>query len=192
MEFWDGEYHTWEFVVDDDITYINVTIQDSDGNDQWVEVGRVSTPPTYLERLDLQLDYALRSSDGEPSSDREDFTIDSIEVLQKTSNIMELPDIFSSRPVITGDKTEGSTITCQANIVGITDIRYYWYANAYPLTYTASNEYQITADDAGKNMRCMVKAVGALDSPEAWTESVRIPAVQTPIAPGEIKLQKSI
>lgn len=192
MEFWDGEYHTWEFVVDDDMTYINVTIQDSDGNDQWVEVGRVSTPPTYLERLDLQLDYALRSSDGEPSSDREDFTIDSIEVLQKTSNIMELPDIFSSRPVITGDKTEGSTITCQANIVGITDIRYYWYANAYPLTYTASNEYQITADDVGKNMRCMVKAVGALDSPEAWTESVRIPAVQTPIAPGEIKLQKSI
>ena len=191
MEFWDGEYHTWEFVIDDDMTYINVTIQDSDGNDEWVEVGRVATPPTYLERLDLQLDYALRSWDGEPSSDREDFTIDSIEVLQKTSNIMALPDIFTSRPTITGEKTEGSTITCQANIEGITDIRYYWYANAYPLTYTASNQYQLTSDEVGKNIRCMVKVVGALDSPEAWTESVRVAAYEMPIAPSEVKLLKT-
>jgi len=191
IEFWDGEYHTWEFVIDDDMTYINVTIKDTDGNDKWVEVGRVETPPTYLERLDLQLDYALRSWDGEPSSDREDFTIDSIEVLQKTSNIMALPDIFTSRPVITGDQTEGSTITCQANIEGITDIRYYWFANAYPLTYTTSNDYQITPDDVGKNIRCMVKAVGALDMPEAWTESIRVPADNTPMAPSKVKLLKS-
>ncbi|MDN2664946.1 hypothetical protein OW492_16340 [Psychromonas sp. 14N.309.X.WAT.B.A12] len=191
MKFWDGEYHTWEFVIDDDMTYINVTIKDSDGNDKWVEVGRVETPPTYLERLDLQLDYALNSWDGEPSSDREDFTIDSIEVLQKTSNIMELPDIFTSRPTITGEQTEGSTITCQANVEGITDIRYYWFANAYPLTYTASNEYEITSDDVGKSIRCMVKAVGALDMPEAWTESIRVPADNTPVAPSELKLQKS-
>lgn len=188
IEFWDGEYHTWEFVIDDEITYINITIKDDNGNDKWVEVGRVATSPTYLERLDLQLDYALNSWDGDPSSDREDFTIDSIEVLQKTSEIMKLPSIFKSRPIITGDNTEGNTITCQANLEGITDIRYYWFANAYPLTYTASNTYQITSDQVGKDIRCMVKAVGALNMPEAWSDTIRIAAYYPPISPSNISL----
>jgi len=188
VEFWDGEYHTWEFVIDKNTTYINITIKDDDGNDKWVEVGRVVTPPTYLERLDLQLDYALKSWDGNPTSDREDFTIDSIEVLQKTSEIMKLPSIFENRPVITGEKTDGSTITCQANIKGITDIRYYWFANAYPLTYTVNNTYQITSDEVGKNIRCMVKAVGALNMPEAWTDTIRIAAYYPPISASDIKV----
>jgi len=174
LEFWDGQYHTWEFVIDNDMTYINVTIKDEAGNDKWVEVGRVPTAPTYLERLDLQLDYALRSYDGNPTSDQESFTIDSIEVLQKTSNIIKIPKSFISKPIITGEKVVGGTIICQANLQDITDIRYYWFADGYPLTYTATNTYDITSEESGKEIRCMVKAVGALNMPEAWTEKVAI------------------
>jgi hypothetical protein len=189
VEFWDGEYHTWEFVVDDEITYINITIKDENGNDKWVEVGRVATPPTYLERLDLQIDYALKSWDGNPTNDQEDFTIDSIEVLQKTTDIMHLPSIFKTRPTITGEQSEGSIITCNANVEGVTDIRYYWFANAYPLTYTATNEYQLTSNEVGKNIRCMVKVVGALNMPEAWTDTVRIAAYYPPIAPEDLNIR---
>jgi len=188
IEVWDGEFHTWEFVIDTDMTYINVTIKDDEGNDKWVEVGRVPTSPTYLERLDLQIDYALLSNNGNPTSDRESFTIDSIEVLQKTTEINKLPSIFKSRPALIGEKTEGSIITCQANVDGITDIRYYWFANDYPLTYTASNTYQITADDVGKNIRCMVKVVGAMDMPEAWSAPVNIAAYFRPVSPSQITI----
>ncbi len=174
LEFWDGQYHTWEFVIDNDMTYINVTITDEAGNDKWVEIGRVPTAPTYLERLDLQLDYALRSYDGNPTSGQESFTIDSIEVLQKTSEIMQVPKPFTSRPIITGEKTIGDTITCHANLQDITDIRYYWFADGYPLTYTATNTYDITSEESGKEIRCMVKAVGALNMPEAWTKKIAI------------------
>jgi hypothetical protein len=176
LEFWDGDYHTWEFVINNDITFVNVTIKDEAGNDKWVEVARVPTAPTYLERLDLQLNYALKSDYGNPTSERESFTVDWIEVLQKTSEVMKLPKPFVNRPILIGEKMVGSTITCQANLQEITDIRYYWFANGYPLTYTASNTYEMTSAEAGKNIRCMVKAVGALNMPEAWTQAVNIAA----------------
>jgi hypothetical protein len=186
VENWDGEFHSWEFVIDSDMTYINLTIKDDEGNDKWVEVGRVATSPIYLERLDLQIDYALLSYNGTPTSDRESFTIDSIEVLQKTSEINKLPSIFNSKPMLVGEKTEGSALTCQANVEEVTDIRYYWFANGYPLTYTVSNTYQLTSDEVGKNIRCMVKAVGALNMPEAWTDTVNIAAYYPPMSPSKI------
>lgn len=186
VEFWDGQYHTWEFVINNDITFINITIKDAAGNDKWVEVGRVPTPPTYLERLDLQLDYALKSYNGNPTSERENFTVDWIEVLQKTSEVMKIPKPFLNRPIIKGEKIVANTITCQANLQDITDIRYYWFANGYPLTYTASNTYEITSAEAGKKIRCMVKAVGALNMPEAWTEAVSIAAYYAPISPSKV------
>jgi hypothetical protein len=40
MYIWDGEYHTWEFVVDEEMFYINVTIKDENGNDKWIELCR--------------------------------------------------------------------------------------------------------------------------------------------------------
>lgn len=174
MEFWDGKYHTWEFVVNDDMTYINVTIYDESGNEKWVEVGRVPTPATYLERLDLQLDYALKSHNGKPTTEQELFTVDFIEVLQKTSYIEKTPEPFLAKPSIVGEPIAGQTVTCQANLEGITDIRYYWFSNGYPLTYTVKNTYKLTDDLIGEDMRCMVKAVGALDMPEAWSASVTI------------------
>ena len=170
--FWDGDFHTWEFVVDQDMTYVNVTIKDENGEDKWVEICRCQTAPTYLERLDLQLDYALKGKHGSPK-EREDFIVDWVEVLQKTDALKKLPEPFTAHPVLTGTVTAESTISCNANLEGITDIRYYWFSDGYPITYTVSNSLTISPEAVGTNIRCMVKAVGAINMPEAWSNTLK-------------------
>ena len=73
-----------------------------------------------------------------------------------------------------GDATVGGTLTCIPNVENVTDLRYYWFADGYPLTYGADPTYTLTEAEVGKTIRCMVKAVGALDMPEAWTEPVLV------------------
>ncbi|XHR30615.1 MAG: hypothetical protein ACFUZC_08630 [Chthoniobacteraceae bacterium] len=68
----------------------------------------------------------------------------------------------------------GRPISCNPNLKDVTDIRYYWFADGYPLTYGLDNTYTITPAEAGKNIRCMVKAVGVRDMPEAWSNVVKI------------------
>lgn len=169
---WDGQYHTWEVVIDRDMTYFNVTIPDADGKDRWVEIFRTPTAPTYLQNLDIHLTQGARKRYGMPTQ-QEDLFIDFVEVLQKTEDVQKLPPLFSARPKLTGATTVGSTVTCEANVKGVKDIRYFWFADDYPLTWGPSNTYTITEADAGKAIRCMVKAVGALDSPEAWSDVLR-------------------
>ena len=169
---WDGEYHTWEFIVEEDMTYINISKEDKDGNETWYELCRAKTAPTYLERMDIQVNYALHGKNGYPKSERQDFVIDYIEVMQKTQQLENVPSPFSARPELTGSLTTGSVIECNPNLKGITDIRYYWFADGYPLTYGTSNKYTITEADSGKEIRCMVKAAGALDMPEAWSNTI--------------------
>ncbi|HHV44604.1 MAG TPA: hypothetical protein GXX57_08085 [Firmicutes bacterium] len=172
---WDGQFHTWEFVVDEDWTYVNVTIPDRrSGTEKWVEVCRCPTPALYLEPMYLLVDYALRANDGLPKSEREDFVIDWIEVLQKTEQINAIPKPFVARPQLVGDAAVGGTLTCIPNVENVTDLRYYWFADGYPLTYGADPTYTLTEVEVGKTIRCMVKAVGALDMPEAWTEPVLV------------------
>ncbi|PTY01396.1 hypothetical protein DB346_13085 [Verrucomicrobia bacterium LW23] len=186
---WDGQYHTWEFVVDRETTYVNVTITDKDGQEKWVEICRCPTAPTYLENLDLQLDYALKGKNGLPKDgQRQDFVVDFVEVLQRTDALDATPGApFTARPVLTssnsastsganpgaGVTAAGATITCEANLQGVSDVRYFWFADGYPLTWGPANTYTLTAADAGKSIRCMVKAVGALDMPEAWTAPLK-------------------
>jgi len=172
---WDGEFHTWEWVIDDNMTYINVTLTDEDGKEVWVEVCRCRTAPTYLERLDLQIDYALRKDGGMPkTNDRLDMVVDFVEVLQKTRALETVPVPFTAKPELTGSARVGGTVTCQPNLTGITDIRYYWFADGYPLTYSPNNTWDVTPAETGKKVRCMVKAVGALDMPEAWSAPISI------------------
>ncbi|QNN21634.1 hypothetical protein HED60_04880 [Planctomycetales bacterium ZRK34] len=170
---WDGQYHTWEYVVDQDTTYVNVTMPDGEGGEQWFEIYRCPTAPTYLERLDLQLDYALKSNHkGLPEGQRQDFVVDWVEVLQKTHDLEALPAPYTQRPTLSGSNTAGSTITCDAHLDDITDVRYFWFADGYPLTWGPSNTYTLTEADAEKAIRCKVKAVGARNMPEAWTATL--------------------
>jgi len=168
---WDGQFHTWEWVVDQDMTYANVTITTPDGQEKWVEMYRCPTAATYLQPLDLRLDYALKAKAGVPTDGaRQDFVVDWIEVLQKEKDLETVPEPFTAKPSLSGSCTEGNTITCQPNLKGITDIRYYWFADGYPLTYGTDNSYKITSAETGKKIRCMVKAVGARNMPEAWSD----------------------
>lgn len=169
---WDGNFHTWEFVVGRDTTTINVTIPEANG-ERWIELARCPTAPTYLERLALLLDYALKPDRGGPAN-REDFTIAAIEVLQTTEQVQALPQPFAARPVLNGQPVAGQVLTCQPNTNGIKDIRYYWFADGYPLTYGAANTLTLTPELAGARIRCLVKAVGARDMPEAWSDPVAI------------------
>ncbi len=176
LYFWDGEFHTWEWVVDRDMTYVNVTVGGEEGQERWVEICRCPTAPTYLQPLDLQLDYALRKRHGVPEDGaRQDFVIDWIEVLQKTDALKDVPPPFTARPTLAGEAAVGRTITCRPAVEGVTDLRYYWFADGYPLTWGASETWTVTPAEAGTELRCMVKAVGARDMPEAWSEPVAIP-----------------
>lgn len=176
LYFWDGLYHTWEFVIDDTMFYINITIPDENGNDQWVEVCRSLAAPTYFERQDLQLDYALKAKHGTPKDGaRQDFVVDFVEVLQKTSQINQVPAPFKSRPQLMGMPTFTDNRTqCRVDIESVKDLRYYWFIDGYPLTYGPDNTIQTTPEMAGKTLRCMVKAVGARDMPEAWSDTIKI------------------
>jgi hypothetical protein len=169
---WDGQYHTWEFAIGQDMTYINVPISDGNGGEKWVEIARTPTAPTYLQRLNLQIDYALKARYGKPT-ERQDFIVDFVEVLQKTDDLQKVPAPFTARPQLSGTNAAGSTITCQPNVEGVSDLRYYWFADGYPLTWGVNPTYTLTEADAGKAIRCMVKAVGARDMPEAWTETLK-------------------
>lgn len=175
FHFWDGRFHTWEFVVDRDMTYVNITYYDAEGQEQWAELCRCPTPATYLERLDLQIDYALKAKDGVPAAGaRQDFVVDWVEVLQKTEEVEKIAPPFTARPSLRGKAVAGETLTCDPAIAGIEDLRYYWFADGYPLTYGAEKTYTLTAAESGKNIRCMVKAVGARDMPEAWSDAVAV------------------
>ena len=171
---WDGQYHTWEFVVDRDWTYVNVTVLDKNGKDRWVEVCRCPTPDAYLRPLDLQLDYALKKArDSMKTKERQDFVVDWVEVLQKTADIESAPAPFTARPTLSGRVTPGQVIRCSVKAGDITDLRYYWFADGYPLTYGPDSTLKVTAAEAGKTIRCMVKAVGARNMPEAWSAPLR-------------------
>lgn len=172
--FWDGRWRTWEFVVDGDTTYINVTVPDGEGGERWIEIARCPTAPTYLERLDLQIDYALKGKKGEGAGERQTFDVDWVEVEQKTSRVEAWGAPFTARPVLMGEAAVGSTVRCDPKLEGVSDVRYYWFADGYPLTYGSDPSYTLTTAEAGTELRCMVKAVGALDQPEAWTAVIAV------------------
>jgi hypothetical protein len=65
-----------------------------------------------------------------------------------------------------GDRKNGTYGTYGTNVDCIRDIRYYWFADGYPITYGASNTLKISTKEAGTEIRCMVKAVGACSMPE--------------------------
>jgi hypothetical protein len=174
FSIWDGVFHTWEWVIDAETTYANVTVTGADGQEKWVEIFRCATGPTYLESLDLQFDYALKVKSGVPKNGaRQDFVVDWVEVQQKSSALQAVPTPFTALPKLSGSNAAGGMVKCTPNVVGCSDVRYYWFADAYPLTWGASDHYAITAAEAGNQIRCMVKAVGARDMPEAWSGVLR-------------------
>jgi hypothetical protein len=171
LHFWDGKWHTWEFLIDDDTTYMNVTI-DRGAGEEWIELFRCKTPPEYKEKLYLILSQGLRKNLGEPDRDSQyDMFIGSIEVLQRSADLRNCPEIFTKRPEITGKLTAGSVLNCVVELrYPVEDIWYYWYADGHPRGFSPIASYQVKPEDVSQSLRCMVKVVGAVDQPEGWTD----------------------
>ncbi|MEM6888847.1 MAG: hypothetical protein AAGA97_00635 [Pseudomonadota bacterium] len=167
IDIWDGEFHLWELRIDPDLTYLGL-----DGR----ELARVKTPVEFLQRIYLIADYALRLEYGEPDRDaRHDMVLDYVEVLQRTDKLDELPKGFLTRPVMNGDLTIGKILQCGAELDSDTaDIWYFWYSDGYPRGFSPSSEYKVTTLDAGTHLRCMMKLVGLVEQPEAWSKPMAV------------------
>jgi hypothetical protein len=167
---WDGNYHVWEVWMEEKTTYINC-----DG----IEIARVDTTPEYLERLYMYIDTCLKTEKmpdgkmgilGMDESKSYDMVLDYVEGFAPPELIDAKPSApFVARPVLKGSGEVGSEVTCTANVEGIDDVWYYWHSGGYPRGFGRSNTYTVLPGDKGAEIRCMVKAVGARDQPEAWT-----------------------
>jgi len=158
---YDGNYHTWEVWIENKLTYINV-----DG----VEVGRVDTTQEYLERLFMYINTGLKDAKGMDETKSYDMVVSKVEGFKPAASVDAVPGgPFTVRPTLEGSAEVGSTLTCTANVKGCNDVWYYWHSDGYPRGFSRSNTYTVLPDDKGASIRCMVKAVGAKDEPEAWT-----------------------
>ncbi len=175
LNAWDGNYHTWEVWIERETTYINC-----DG----IEIARIDTTPEYLERLYMFVDTCLKEEKmpdgsmgilGMDESKSYDMVLDYVEGFAPPEVVDATPGApFTARPTLEGTPTVGSTITCTANVQGVKDVWYYWHSGGYARGYSRSNTYTILPDDKGAEIRCMVKAVGAKDQPEAWTAPLKV------------------
>ncbi|MDU8945534.1 LamG domain-containing protein [Ovoidimarina sediminis] len=161
VDVWDGEFHTWEVRIYDDVTILGV-----DG----LEIARVETPVEYLERLYMILNVAAKRNKPEPDPEAiHEMTIDYVEVLQATDKLASVQLPFMQRPKVRGIAKVGATLTCDAWLEpGMDDVWYFWYADGYPLGFDLSPKLRVLEEHAGSRLRCMVRAAGARDAPEAW------------------------
>jgi hypothetical protein len=163
---YDGNFHTWEVWIDEKMTYINC-----DG----IEIGRVPTAPEYLERLYVLFNTGLKEAKGMNEAVSYNMVVKSVEGFQPPEFVDATPSTpFTARPTLEGTGETGSTVTCTANLTGVKDVWYYWNSGGYPRSFSRSNTYKILPDDKGAEVRCMVKAVGAKDEPEAWTAPLKM------------------
>lgn len=177
FHYCDGKWHTWEFAIDDEVSYLNVTVDKGGGKgEEWIELFRCSTPPEYLEMLCVILSQGLRKDYGVPEANSTfDMHIKYIEVLQKTSFLNQAAAPFVSTPILSGSFNVGHTISCAFQTEGtVEDTRYYWYADGFSRGFGLNHEYRLSPSDRGKRIRCMVKLVGIIDQPEAWSNAVLV------------------
>ena len=161
---WDNAFHTWTFRILSDYTYV---ILDN------IEMARVPTPAEYLRRLYLVSSMGYRASLGAGTPGTHyDMVIDYIAVRQPTAQVQSFAAPFTARPTLSGTAQVGEVITCDpklpAELAATAD--FWWYRSGYPIVGQVSGTYTLTAADMGSKIRCMVKAVGATDQPEAWTD----------------------
>lgn len=161
VNIYDGEYHVWRFVVEDDLTTMIV-----DGH----YVAQCQTSKQLLQPLYLLCDFAYRSADGiADTSQHYDMTLDYIKVMQKESELQAVPSGFSGLPTLSGIFAQGETITVTPNVTD-SQIEYQWYRDAFPIfAATDQSSYTLTAAEVGKKLRVHVRAVGLYGQPEAWT-----------------------
>jgi hypothetical protein len=160
IDIYDGQYHIWEFRIEDDFTYIIVDDK---------EAARVPTKPWLSLQKYIMIDWALRANENPAvSGETYDMTIDWVEVWQRERWLDDVPTGFSARPTLSGTRAIGNTITCTPNTTA-SQIQFHWFKDGEPIVAAESATFVETADSAAKALRVHVRALSLLNQPEAWT-----------------------
>ena len=163
LNLWDGEWHVFSTRIYDDYTYLVI-----DG----LELARIPTCSELRQRIDMQVSLAYTASDGvaDPGT-KYQMEIDYVQVRQLRGQVESFGPPFVARPTITGKLKVGETLTVSANLPpAIADRDYFYYRDGYPIVGEWQPTYLVSAADKGHRIRCMVKAVGATNEPESWTD----------------------
>jgi hypothetical protein len=81
---------------------------------------------------------------------------------------------FTALPQIEGEARVGATLKVTPNLSGVKDVVHIWHRSGYPIPGHRTQSYTVTQADIGSSIRCLVRAVGARDQPEAWTQETGI------------------
>ena len=163
LNLWDGEWHVFSTRIYDDYTYLVV-----DG----LELARIPTCSELRQRIDMQVSLAYTASTGVADpAEKYRMEIDYVQVRQLRSQIEAVSPPFIARPTIAGEPQVGSTLIVDASLPAtISDRDYFYYRDGYPIIGQWEPKYVVEPADVGHRIRCMVKAVGATNQPEAWTD----------------------
>ncbi|MDF3129489.1 hypothetical protein P0Y35_09815 [Kiritimatiellaeota bacterium B1221] len=171
VDIYDGQYHIWEFRIEDDYSYIIVDDK---------EVARVPSESWMRVRRYIMIDWALREWENTAVDGQiYDMTIDWIEVQQRERDLDNVPAAFTALPTLSGTRGAGNTITCTPN-VSASQIEYRWYKNGEPIVGETGATFVEDADSESKFLRCHVRAVSLLNQPEAWTAEMTLPDTEAP------------
>ncbi|WFB37795.1 fibronectin type III domain-containing protein [Kiritimatiellota bacterium B12222] len=177
VDIYDGQYHIWEYRIEDDYSYIIVDDK---------EVARVPTEAWMLVRRYIMVDWALREWENEAVDGQiYDMTIDWIEVQQRERDLEVVPVAFNALPILSGTRGAGNVITCTPNVTA-SQIEYRWYENGEPIVGVTESTFVEDAESETKVLRCQVRAVSLLDQPEAWTAELGLPDTEAPSVPQNV------
>lgn len=164
IDIYDGQYHVWEFRIENDFSYLIIDEK---------EVVRVPTENWISLRKYILVDWALRAKERPAVAGQTyDMTIDWIEVQQRERDLAKVPAGFSARPILSGTRGAGSTITCTPNVKA-SQIEYRWYKNGEPVVGKTEATFVEDADSVGKAIRCHIRAVSLVNQPEAWSAEMK-------------------
>ena len=170
LDQWNGQPITWEVRVDPDYVYLNVDLTspvDMSNRGCMLEWMRFPTPPGSLERWYFMFNTAIKTGgDWEPDRNkRYPFTLHEIQVWQRAEIVDALPNIFAARPRLTRDREK---LLVDPKLREQLDfVEYVWSGiDGYQLGVTREPHFK-----AEEPTKVLVRAIGATNLPEAWSNA---------------------
>jgi hypothetical protein len=164
LDHFSGKRVTREVRVDPDFTYLNIGLVGGD----LIELLRFPTPPGAMERWYFMVNTCIKNSGAwEPDRSKTYWLkVHGIEVWQRDQVVNAVPDAFTERPKL---RVEAGTAHVDAMLREPLDfIEYVWCgADGYTLGYTLTPSFP-----AAGVAKCLVRAIGATDMPEAWSNVI--------------------
>lgn len=176
LDQWNGRPITWEVRVDPDYVYLNVDLTspaDMSQRSCMIEWLRFPTPPGALERWYFMFNTAIKTGgDWEPDrAKRYPYTLHEIQVWQRDAIVNVIPDAFSARPVL---RRDGDMLIVDPKLRTSLDfVEYVWVAeDGYLIDVTRDARRRVDLNNT--TVKVLVRAVGAVNLPEAWSNSLLV------------------